>query len=109
MRVLLTGNQGYIGPVVSEGLVAAGHTVIGLDSGLFEDCWLEPCVDAPTATCDIRDVRLDDLRGFDAVVHLANLSNDPLGTLDSALTYKSTSTPRCGWRGWRVRRACAAS
>src|SRR5262245_32023582 len=88
MRVLLTGNRGYIGPAVSASLTAAGHSVVGLDSGLFEDCWLEPCVDAPTRTCDLRDVTLDDLHGFDAVVHLANLSNDPLGTLDPALTYE---------------------
>jgi len=87
MRVLLTGNRGYIGPAMTDALLAAGHTVVGLDSGLFDDCRLEPYADAPTIVRDLRDVTVDDLRGFDAVVHLANLSNDPLGTLDPALTY----------------------
>jgi len=86
VHVLLTGNRGYVGPVVTEALMAAGHSVVGLDSGLFEDCNLEPCADAPTIRRDLRDVSIDDVRGFDAIVHLANLSNDPLGKLDPTLT-----------------------
>ena len=58
--------------------------LIGLSEIAVEGC----AEDTPTRTRDLRDVTLDDLRGFDAVVHLANLSNDPLGTLDPALTYE---------------------
>jgi nucleoside-diphosphate-sugar epimerase len=88
MRVLITGNQGYIGPVMSRVLRDSGHDVHGLDSGLFEGCVLEPDAEAaPTLQRDIRDVTASELRGFDAIVHLANLSNDPLGTLDSQLTH----------------------
>lgn len=92
MRVLLTGHDGYIGTVASEALRAAGHEVLGLDAGLFAGCGLaEPPPAPPTPTgadrIDVRDVTPDMLRGIDAVVHLAALSNDPLGTLDEDLTY----------------------
>lgn len=86
MLVLVTGHRGYIGPVVLEALLAAGHEVVGLDSGLFEGCELEAATSVPTIWRDLRDVSLDDVRGVDAIVHLANLSNDPLGTLDPKLT-----------------------
>ena len=69
-------------------LTGAGHEVVGLDSGLFEDCTLGRIQAAvPTIHMDIRDVQVDDLRGFDAVIHLAGLSNDPLGDLNPDLTY----------------------
>lgn len=88
MRVLLTGHQGYLGTVMAPVLSAAGHDIVGLDSGLFADCVLGPAPqDPPGLTLDLRDVSLADLAGFDAVIHLAALSNDPLGALAPELTY----------------------
>ncbi|MGH4014535.1 MAG: NAD-dependent epimerase/dehydratase family protein [Pseudonocardiaceae bacterium] len=88
MRVLLTGHQGYLGTVMAPVLAAAGHEVVGLDSGLFADCVLGPAPqDPPRLAMDLRDVELADLAGFDAVVHLAALSNDPLGSLAPQITY----------------------
>ncbi|MBP2473940.1 nucleoside-diphosphate-sugar epimerase [Crossiella equi] len=88
MRVLLTGHQGYLGSVMAPVLTGAGHEVVGLDSGLFADCVLGPVPEeVPGLAVDLRDVRPEHLAGFDAVVHLAALSNDPLGSLDPALTY----------------------
>jgi nucleoside-diphosphate-sugar epimerase len=89
MRVLLTGHQGYLGSVMAPVLGAAGHEVLGLDSGLFADCVLGPAPeDPPGEPVDLRDVTVDRLAGVDAVVHLAALSNDPLGSLAPALTYE---------------------
>ena len=88
MRVLLTGHQGYLGTVMAPVLAAAGHEVVGLDSGLFADCVLGPAPqDPPGLAMDLRDVEFADLAGFDAVVHLAALSNDPLGFLAPQITY----------------------
>ncbi|MFJ3880129.1 NAD-dependent epimerase/dehydratase family protein [Streptomyces sp. NPDC090077] len=88
MRVLLTGHQGYLGTVMAPVLAAAGHEVTGLDSGLFADCLLGPLpADPPGRRVDLRDVTAEDVAGFDAVVHLAALSNDPLGSLAPQLTY----------------------
>ncbi|RJQ84564.1 NAD-dependent epimerase/dehydratase family protein [Amycolatopsis panacis] len=89
MRVLLTGHQGYLGTVMAPVLTAAGHQVTGLDSGLFADCVLgtQPD-DPPTIAADLRDVTVDQLAGFDAVIHLAALSNDPLGSLEPDITYE---------------------
>lgn len=88
MRVLLTGNQGYLGTVMSAILTGHGHDVVGLDSGLFAECVLGPAPQDPvTLPLDLRDVQESDLNGFEAVVHLAALSNDPLGSLDPQLTY----------------------
>jgi nucleoside-diphosphate-sugar epimerase len=88
VRVLLTGHQGYLGTVMASVLTEAGHEVVGLDSGLFADCVLGP---APTAlqgyAVDLRDVGPEHLAGFDAVAHLAALSNDPLGSLAPEITY----------------------
>jgi nucleoside-diphosphate-sugar epimerase len=82
MRVLVTGNQGYIGSVLAPRVAAAGHDVVGLDSGLFAGCDLgPPPTPVPTLHRDIRDVEVAELEGFDAVIHLAALSNDPLGNL----------------------------
>lgn len=89
MRVLLTGHQGYLGSVMAPVLRAAGHEVVGLDSGLFANCVLGPRPqDPPGARVDLRDVTGDRLAGVDAVVHLAALSNDPLGSLEPELTYQ---------------------
>lgn len=87
MRVLVTGHQGYIGSVLVPQMVAAGYEVVGLDSGLFEACLYFPeQVSVPSIVKDIRDVEQKDLEGFDAVFHLAGLSNDPLGDLNPELT-----------------------
>ncbi|MBP2370960.1 NAD-dependent epimerase/dehydratase family protein [Pseudonocardia parietis] len=89
MRVLLTGHQGYLGTVMAPILAAAGHEVTGLDSGLFAQCVLGQ-LDTPDVaglTTDVRDVTVDQLAGFDAVVHMAALSNDPLGALAPEITY----------------------
>jgi nucleoside-diphosphate-sugar epimerase len=88
MRVLLTGHKGYLGTVMAPVLMAAGHEVVGLDSGLFDRCLLGPApLDPPGHTVDLRDVHLNHVEGFDAVIHLAALSNDPLGALAPDLTY----------------------
>ncbi|MGD6748834.1 NAD-dependent epimerase/dehydratase family protein [Streptomyces sp. BH105] len=88
MRVLLTGHQGYLGTVMAPVLKAAGHDVVGLDSGLFADCVLGPTPDDPQGhRVDLRDVTAEHVAGVDAVIHLAALSNDPLGSLAPQLTY----------------------
>jgi nucleoside-diphosphate-sugar epimerase len=89
MRVLLTGHHGYIGSVLLPLLLDAGHEVVGLDSLLFDGCDFgrqSPPV-VPVIRKDIRDVLAPDLDGFDAVLHLAALSNDPLGDLNPDCTY----------------------
>jgi nucleoside-diphosphate-sugar epimerase len=88
MRVLMTGHQGYLGTVMAPVLAQAGHEVVGLDSGLFAACVLGPAPqDPPGHAVDLRDVTAEHLAGIDAVVHLAALSNDPLGSLAPQLTY----------------------
>ncbi|MFG2323460.1 NAD-dependent epimerase/dehydratase family protein [Streptomyces sp. NPDC048568] len=88
MRVLLTGHQGYLGTVMAPVLTAAGHEVVGLDAGLFADCLLGPSPeDPPGHRVDLRDVTGEHVSGVDAVIHLAALSNDPLGSLAPELTY----------------------
>ena len=88
MRVLLTGHQGYLGTLMAPILADAGHTVTGLDSGLYADCVLgEAPPEPPAVAVDVRDVTEAQLQGFDAVVHLAALSNDPLGALAPEHTY----------------------
>ncbi|MFD9892264.1 NAD-dependent epimerase/dehydratase family protein [Amycolatopsis sp. NPDC059027] len=88
MRVLLTGHKGYLGTVMAPVLAAAGHQVVGLDSGLFEGCLLGPAPDDPAGyQVDLRDVTAQHLSDVDAVIHLAALSNDPLGSLAPGLTY----------------------
>ncbi|AFA72209.1 NAD-dependent epimerase/dehydratase family protein [Gordonia polyisoprenivorans VH2] len=88
MRVLVTGHQGYLGTVMVPLLIAVGHEVAGLDNGYFADCVLGPEPDDPPLVGgDLRDVTPDQLAGFDAVIHLAALSNDPLGALEPEITY----------------------
>jgi nucleoside-diphosphate-sugar epimerase len=89
MRVLVTGHAGYIGAVMVPMLLAEGHEVVGLDSELFAECHFGGSLAAvPTISVDVRDATPAQLEGFDAVVHLAGLSNDPLGDLNPAMTYE---------------------
>jgi nucleoside-diphosphate-sugar epimerase len=86
-RVLLTGHDGYIGAVMGPALLDAGHDVVGLDTGYFRDCTLVPeRAQIPALWKDIRDLAPTDLEGFDAVIHLAALSNDPIGNLNERWT-----------------------
>ena len=89
MRILLTGHKGYIGAVAGPLLRSSGHDVVGLDADLFAGCdFGAAATEIPGIRKDLRDLVKEDLRGFDAVVHLAALSNDPLGNLDPQLTYE---------------------
>ncbi len=88
MELLVTGHRGYIGAEMVPVLLAHGHAVVGLDSGYYDECdFAVPPVDVPELQVDLRDVRPQDLEGFDAVLHLAALSNDPLGDINPNLTY----------------------
>jgi nucleoside-diphosphate-sugar epimerase len=87
MRVLVTGHRGYVGCLLLPKLVQAGHSVFGLDTCLYAGAEIEGgWLGLPERRVDIRDVTAADLRGFDAVIHLAALSNDPLGDLSPVLT-----------------------
>lgn len=89
VKILVTGHDGYIGTLLVPILLAAGHDVTGLDNRMYDGCTLGP---EPSRIAelrmDVRDVRAEDLRGFEAVVHLAGLPNDPLGDLEPGTTYE---------------------
>jgi nucleoside-diphosphate-sugar epimerase len=88
VRILLTGHKGYIGAVAGPILCSAGHEVVGLDTDLFAGCEFgDSSSQIPEVRKDVRDLRNSDFEDFDAVVHLAALSNDPLGNLEPTLTY----------------------
>jgi nucleoside-diphosphate-sugar epimerase len=88
MKVLVTGDKGYVGSVLVPMLRAAALDVVGLDSALFAECTFGDAPrDGPGLRMDVRDVTGSHLRGFDAVIHLAALSNDPLGDLNPECTY----------------------
>jgi nucleoside-diphosphate-sugar epimerase len=88
MKLLVTGHLGYLGVEMTSRLLEAGHEVVGLDTDFFADCdFLAPPDPVPMLRVDLRDVEPAHLEGFDAVVHLAALSNDPLSDLDPDLTY----------------------
>ena len=93
MRVFVTGVNGYIGAVLAPYLLARDLTLVGLDTGFYRDGWLYSdnahlAASPLTLNKDLRAVSADDLRGCDAVVHLAELSNDPLGQNNPAVTHK---------------------
>ena len=91
MRVLVTGHKGYIGAVMTPMLVAAGHEVVGYDSDLYRRCTYASggdITEVPMLEKDTRDIEACDLESFDAIVHLAALSNDPLGNLNPRITYE---------------------
>lgn len=90
MRVLLTGSEGYLGCLLGPELVRDGHSVVGVDTGFYRAGWLYRGVDRTVETLDrdVRQLTVEDLRGFDAVVHMAELSNDPLGDLIGDVTYE---------------------
>jgi nucleoside-diphosphate-sugar epimerase len=88
MRILVTGHKGYIGTVLVPMLISEGHEVLGLDSDLYERCTFgDGLPKTQSIRKDLRDVEAADVEGFDAVMHLAALSNDPLGNLNPDLTY----------------------
>ena len=89
MRVLVTGHRGYIGSVMVPMLIDAGHEVVGCDSDLYQRCTFEAggsIVPVPSLVKDVRDLTERDLKGIEAVIHLAALSNDPLGNLNPEVT-----------------------
>ena len=88
MKILVTGHRGYIGPHLVKLLKESGHHVTGVDIGYFDSCSWEPLPAADKEiTADFRTLTERDLQGFDAVCHLAAISNDPMGDLDEKLTY----------------------
>jgi nucleoside-diphosphate-sugar epimerase len=88
MRVLVTGHNGYIGSVMGPLLERSGHDVVGLDFDLFTACTFgDPPADIESIRKDVRDVETEDLVGFDAVLHLAAVCNDPVGDLNPRATY----------------------
>jgi nucleoside-diphosphate-sugar epimerase len=86
-RILVTGHEGYIGSVMAPLLLKEGYEVMGLDAGYFSGCNLVPdLAKVPAVKKDLRDLQAGDLEGFDAVIHLAALSNDPIGNLNDGWT-----------------------
>lgn len=88
MRILVTGHKGYVGTIMVPMLIAEGYGIVGLDNDLYAEPHLdENMQDIPYLRKDIRDIKSSDLKGFDAVIHLAALSNDPLGYFNPDITY----------------------
>lgn len=87
IRILVTGDRGYIGSVLVGKLLRKGFEIVGLDSGFFEDKTVNgDSLNYTKITKDIRKIQLQDLKGFDAIIHLSALSNDPMGEIDPKLT-----------------------
>ncbi|MDJ0510222.1 MAG: SDR family oxidoreductase [Crocosphaera sp.] len=89
MKVLVTGHKGYIGTILVPMLLAKGYEVFGIDSDLFEKCTFgQGFTQIPDLRKDVRDIEISDIEGCDAAIHLAALSNDPLGNFNPNLTYE---------------------
>jgi nucleoside-diphosphate-sugar epimerase len=90
MKILVTGTEGYLGSLLPPLLIERGHEVIGLDTGFYKVGWLyNPSGVTPkTLNKDIRNITPDDLEGIEAIVHMAELSNDPAGQLAPNITYE---------------------
>ncbi len=89
MNILVTGTEGYLGCLLAGVLMREGHDVIGVDTGYYKAGWLYNGLDRSPKTLakDLREISLDDLAGVDAIVHMAELSNDPLGQLAPNITF----------------------
>ena len=93
MRIIVTGHKGYIGTTLVPILLDRGHEVLGLDSDLYRSCNFGSApAEIPQVIVDVRDITIEMLEGFDAVIHLAGLSNDPLGDYDPTLTMDINET-----------------
>jgi nucleoside-diphosphate-sugar epimerase len=90
MRILVTGTDGYLGCLLAPSLLRRGHDIVGVDTGYYRAGWLYDGVDETVATVhkDIRAIDRADLEGVDAIVHMAELSNDPVGALSPTITYE---------------------
>jgi len=89
LNILVTGSLGYVGTFTTPNLTRKGYNVFGIDSGFYRKCNLVPIdIEVPTILKDIRDLEILDFENMDAVIHLAALSNDPIGELDETLTYE---------------------
>jgi nucleoside-diphosphate-sugar epimerase len=105
MRALVTGDRGYIGAVLVPWLIKHGHDVVGFDAGWYDGCdFGDGPSAAPSRAGDVRDVTPADLEGFDAVVHLAAISNDPIGHLNPDATYSVNA-----WGAVHVARAAKSA
>ena len=95
MKIFITGVEGYIGKVLAAELIKAGHEVAGLDAGFYNEAWLygEKSNNYQVIRKDIRQIELEDLQSYDAVVHLAELSNDPLGDLNPEVAVEMVKLP----------------
>ncbi|WP_235909575.1 NAD-dependent epimerase/dehydratase family protein [Goekera deserti] len=89
LRILVTGTEGYLGCLTAQELLRAGHDVVGVDTGYYKNGWLYPGLDRvpQTLALDIRTLGAEHLAGVDAIVHMAELSNDPIGDLIGDVTY----------------------
>lgn len=88
MRVMVTGHLGYIGTLLTQLLKSEGHEVVGYDAGLYRNCAISNVDPVPFVEKDIRDAEPEDFEGVEAVVHLAGLSNDPLGAINPEMTFE---------------------
>jgi nucleoside-diphosphate-sugar epimerase len=90
MRIFVTGSEGYLGSLLTPELLRRGYDVVGLDTGYYKEriLYRESATTPLTLTKDLRHVQPDDLQGFDAVVHMAELSNDPAGQLQPDITFE---------------------